>query len=151
MNGATHRAPGGATRGAEAKAGDLVLALDCGTQSARALAFDARGELIARAKVEYRPYFSARPGWAEQDPELWWDSLARACRELVAGLAGGASRIAAVAVTTQRDSMVCLDANARPVRPAILWLDARKARAPYLPGGLLRLGLAAVGMGEAMR
>ena len=74
---------------------DLVLAIDCGTQSLRALAFDARGALVARRKVAYEPYFSSRPGWAEQDPELWWRSLVEACRGLVADLPGGAVVFAA--------------------------------------------------------
>ena len=130
--------------------GDLVLSIDCGTQSVRALAFDASGRLVAKRKVDYEPYFSSRPGWAEQDPELWWRSLVAACRGLSADLPGGSSRFAAVAVTTQRDSMVCLDADARPIRPAILWLDSRKAPAPYRPSAPVRLALSVVGMGEAL-
>ncbi|MBU1079321.1 MAG: carbohydrate kinase, partial [Spirochaetes bacterium] len=131
--------------------GDLALSIDCGTQSVRALAFDASGRLVAKRKVDYQPYFSSRPGWAEQDPELWWNALVSGCRALVAELPGGASRVAAMAVTTQRDSMICLDADARPVRPAILWIDSRKAQALYRPGPLTRLGLALVGMDEAVK
>ena len=46
-----------------------VLALDVGTQSARAIVFDAGGALVARAQVAFTPYHSAAPGWAEQDVE----------------------------------------------------------------------------------
>lgn len=130
---------------------DLVLSIDCGTQSVRAMAFDADGSEAGKSRVEYEPYFSARPGWAEQDPELWWSSTARAVRELVADLPGGRDRIAAVAVTAQRDSMVCLDASLKPTRPAILWLDSRKAPAPYVPDPLTAAGLRVVGMAEAVR
>lgn len=134
-----------------ASSADLVLAIDCGTQSLRALAFDGRGALVARRKVAYEPYFSSRPGWAEQDPELWWRSLVAASSGLVAELPGGADRIAALAVTTQRDTIVCLDGDLRPLRPAILWLDARRAPAPYHPSALVALGVSLVGMREALQ
>lgn len=132
-------------------AADIVLSIDCGTQSVRALAFDAAGSLRAASKVEYEPYFSSQPGWAEQDPELWSRSMVAACRGLLAGSPGIEKRIGAIAVTTQRDSMVCLGHDGMPIRPAILWLDSRKAPVLYHPDPLTRLGLALVGMEEAVR
>lgn len=49
----------------------LMLAIDCGTQSIRGILIDPTGQIIAKAKVEFEPYFSDLPGWAEQDPELY--------------------------------------------------------------------------------
>jgi sugar (pentulose or hexulose) kinase len=46
---------------------DHLLAIDNGTQSVRALVFDLRGNLIAKAQVPLEPYFTRRPGWAEQN------------------------------------------------------------------------------------
>ena len=59
---------------------DHILAIDCGTQSLRALIVDPRGGIVARARVPFEPYVSPRPGWAEQDPEVWWRALGEACR-----------------------------------------------------------------------
>ncbi len=97
---------------------ERVLSLDCGTQSLRALVFDASGTLVARRKVEYQPYFSLNPGWAEQDPEIWWNALVEAVRGLGRDDPAALEGISGIAVTAQRDSLICLDADARPVRPA---------------------------------
>ena len=48
---------------------DLLLAIDNGTQSLKALVFDLEGQLLAREQVTFTPYYSAHPGWAEQDPD----------------------------------------------------------------------------------
>ena len=63
---------------------DLILAIDNGTQSVRALLFDAKGVLRTKVKVEIEPYTSDRPGWAEQRPGYFWDKLGEACRRLFA-------------------------------------------------------------------
>ena len=65
-------------------AGDKILAIDHGTQSVRALLFDLDGNLLAKAQVFIEPYYSDQPGWAEQDPEVFWQSLCQACQELLA-------------------------------------------------------------------
>jgi len=103
----------------------LLLALDVGTQSARAIVFDARGTLIARAQTAFRPYQSPKPGWAEQDVEVYWSALRDSCHRLWADDGIDPTSIAAVSLTTQRGSVVCLDDAGRPLRPAILWLDKR--------------------------
>ncbi|MEN4099542.1 MAG: FGGY family carbohydrate kinase, partial [Anaerolineaceae bacterium] len=79
-----------------------LLAIDNGTQSVRALVFDPRGNLIARQRSVIQPYYSDRPGWAEQNPEVFWNALCAACQGLwqIDGL--DRSSIAAVALTTQR-------------------------------------------------
>ena len=55
-----------------------ILAIDCGTQSLRALLFAEDGVLLAREQVSYTPYVSPEPGWAEQDPDIYWTSLVAA-------------------------------------------------------------------------
>ncbi len=124
----------------------LLLAIDCGTQSLRALIFDCRGDLIEMAKVVYPPYFSEKPGWAEQDPELFWTSLGKACRTLAASVPAAFASIAGVGVTSQRDSMVCVDERGIPLRPVITWLDQRKSSPVYRPRGISALALRAAGM-----
>lgn len=126
---------------------DLILALDNGTQGFKALVFDPQGRVLARQRVALEPYRSPRPGWAEQDPEHFWQALCRACAGLWAQGRVDKARLAGVALTTQRGTVVNLDKEGRPLRPAIIWLDQRRARGleplgwPWGPVfGLLRLG-----------
>lgn len=105
---------------------DLILSIDNGTQSIKALLFTPEGDLVARRQVVFEPYFSEHPGWAEQDPELFWSSLCKVCQELWAKEPTLKKRVVGVALTTQRATVVNLDAMGKPLRPAILWLDQRK-------------------------
>jgi sugar (pentulose or hexulose) kinase len=107
----------------------VVLAIDNGTQSVRALLFDLRGNLLAKSQVPLVAYFSANPGWAEHDVEEYWRAVCTACQDL--WLQPGVRReaVAGVAVTTQRGTVVNLGKDGRPLRPAITWLDQRRADA----------------------
>jgi len=129
---------------------DTLLALDCGTQSLRAMLFTGDGTLLHKVKIDYEPYRSPRPGWAEQDAELYWNSLCAATRTLQAEAGPAFAAIRGVGVTTQRDTLVFLDAAGAPLRPALTWLDTRKAAAVYRPGWFMRLAYGAVGMLEAI-
>jgi len=105
---------------------DLLLAIDNGTQSVKALVFDLAGNLLAKERVHFDPYFSEHPGWAEQDPEVFWESLCIACRRLFEKMPSYRERIAGVSLTTQRATVLNVDKEGKPLRPAILWLDQRK-------------------------
>ena len=105
---------------------DLLLAIDQGTQSVRAMIFDAAGELLAKSQVHIQPYFSRQPGWAEQDCEYYWSNLCEACQGLWRAHPECKPRIAGMSVTTQRSVAVCLDENRVPLRPAVSWLDQRR-------------------------
>lgn len=129
----------------------VILSVDCGTQSLRGLLFSPKGELLDKAQVFYTPYQSPRPGWAEQDPEVYWRALCEACLTLKKNHAAIFKKIAGVGVTTLRASMVNLDARGDPLRPVMVWLDQRKARPVYQPRGLIKLALRAVGMTEALQ
>lgn len=106
----------------------LILAIDNGTQSVRALLFDTRGNLVGKGKQEIEPYFSSQPGWAEQDPDYFWDNLGKACALLWRTTNASPQQVVGVTVTTQRGTVVNLDADGKPLRPAIIWLDHRHAR-----------------------
>lgn len=123
---------------------DHLLAIDVGTQSVRALLFDPAGTLVARAKIPIEPYVSLHPGWAENDPELYWDAVGAACRALVADPAVRVDAIAGLALTTQRGTVVVLDADGRPLRPAIVWLDQRRTAGLPRIGGLNGLAFRAL-------
>ena len=81
---------------------DLLLAIDNGTQSVRALLFDLQGNLVAKARVPFEPYVAPQPGWAEQDPDYYWRAALRACQQLWQQAGDMKERIAGVALTTQR-------------------------------------------------
>jgi sugar (pentulose or hexulose) kinase len=111
---------------------DCVLAIDNGTQSVRALVFDLRGTLVAKSKVDIEPYYSEKPGWAEQHVDYFWDNLCKACNQLWPQLNFPKSAIKSVALTTQRATVVNLDSEGKPLRPAMIWLDQRIEK--NLPG-----------------
>lgn len=119
--------PGRTGDRAAASGDELLLALDVGTQSVRAALVDLRGEIAGIVKTPIEPYFSERPGWAEQRAEVWWDAAVRSIRELLDRASPAPGRIAAAALGTQRGTYVNVDRDGRPLRPAIVWLDQRKA------------------------
>ncbi len=130
---------------------DLLLAIDQGTQSVRAMLFDARGELVARSQVHIEAYRSPEPGQAEQDCDYFWENLSLACRNLWTEHPGLRERVVAAALTTQRASVVCLDRELRPLRPAVIWLDQRRTRDyPSLPWWQ-DLPIRLVGQAETLR
>ncbi|GAB3382862.1 FGGY-family carbohydrate kinase [Massilia agri] len=104
----------------------LILAIDNGTQSVRALLFDLRGDIVAKASAPLLDYRSPEPGWAEHDAEGFWQALCSACQELWTKPGADRARIAGVAVTTQRGTIINVDAQGQPLRPAITWLDQRR-------------------------
>ena len=129
---------------------DYVLAIDNGTQRVRALVFDLQGQLIAKSKVEIEPYYSDQPGWAEQKAEYFWDKLCKACNELWPQLDFPISAIKSVALTTQRATVVNLDRDGNPLRPAIVWLDQRLEQ--DLPGmGIWSAAFALAGERDTVR
>ncbi len=131
-------------------AGDLLLAIDHGTQSVRALLFDLRGALLAKTRVPIEPYVSPAPGLAEQDPEVFWNAVCQACQELwqVPGVRKEA--VAGVALTTQRSTLINVDAHGRPLRPAIVWLDQRRTSGLKPVGGWWGLAFRLAAMTETV-
>ncbi|HPO12369.1 MAG TPA: FGGY-family carbohydrate kinase [Candidatus Hydrogenedentes bacterium] len=111
----------------ETESSPLILAIDAGTQSIRAALIDLNGVVRKLVKTPIQPYFSERPGWAEQRPEYFWDMLVQTCRKLWEDAEAFKADIQGVTLTTQRGTLINLDRNGQPLRPAIVWLDQRKA------------------------
>ncbi|HKG94489.1 MAG TPA: FGGY-family carbohydrate kinase [Gemmatimonadaceae bacterium] len=114
---------------------DYILVIDHGTQSVRALLFDARGTLAAKSRVPVS-YLSPEPGWAEQDPGVLWGAVAEACRRLWAESPVPKDAVRGVTLTTQRGTVVNVDEGGRPLRPAITWMDRRRTEGLPPVGGL---------------
>lgn len=107
----------------------LVLTIDFGTQSVRAMLFDKYGKEYGKVKVHFKePYFSKDIGWAEQTPEFYWDRLKEATNGLKEQCADLWDDVKGVAVTTIRDTAVIVDKDGKPLRDIILWLDQREVK-----------------------
>ena len=106
---------------------DLLLSIDCGTQSARALLFDPLGNLVAKSQVALDDYVVEQPGWMSHDVEGFWAACARACRQLWLTRPELAAAVRGVTVTTQRGTIMPIDAQGRSALPALIWLDQRRA------------------------
>jgi sugar (pentulose or hexulose) kinase len=125
---------------------DRILALDVGTQSVRAMVFNAAGNLLARTKVPIEAYVPGPPGCCEQDPELYWRSIGEACRQLWALPEGRRDALAGVALTTQRGTVVITDEQGQPLRRSMVWLDRCRAEGMPRIGGRWGLAFKAAGV-----
>ena len=107
----------------------LILAIDQGTTSTRAIAFEVRdGGLhpVAVSQIELAQHFP-QSGWVEHDASEIWSAVLQTCREVVQK-AGGVDRFAAVGLTNQRETAVMWDAGTgAPLHRAIVWQDRRTA------------------------
>jgi glycerol kinase len=107
-------------------AGDVLLVLDAGTTSTRAMLFAAHGALLGSRQKELAQHYR-RPGWVEHDAEEIWASTL-SCAQAVVQTSGGASRIAALGIANQRETMVFWSRRTgEALAPAIVWQDRRTA------------------------
>jgi glycerol kinase len=103
---------------------DLLLAIDSGTTSTRALAFSLRGEIVDVAQHALTQQFP-QPGWVEHDAAEIWTLTKRACDEVMARVG---DRVAAIGLTNQRETVVFWSRRTgEPLAPAIVWQDRRTA------------------------
>ena len=107
----------------------MILALDQGTTSSRAIVFDETGAIRAVAQKEFRQIFP-QPGWVEHDAEEIWATQIAVATEALARAGIHARDVAAIGITNQRETTVVWDrATGRPVCNAIVWQDRRTAGA----------------------
>jgi xylulokinase len=97
-----------------------LVGIDVGTTALKAIAIDSRGSLLGRCEVPY-PLSTPQPGWSEQDPDDWVRAAEQALEQLNVG------DLAGIGLSGQMHGLVALDADRRPLRPAILWNDQRTA------------------------
>ncbi|WP_221028830.1 glycerol kinase GlpK [Actomonas aquatica] len=105
----------------------LLLALDQGTTSSRAIVFNKSGQKVAVAQREFAQHYP-RPGWVEHDAEEIWATQLAVMTEVLESPDVTMSAVAAIGITNQRETLVVWDrASGRPVAPAIVWQDRRTA------------------------
>src|SRR5882672_8745855 len=106
----------------------LLLGIDSGTQSTKALVVDARdGKVLASAAQAYELLPGLPPGAKEQHPHTWRDATASAMRQALREAKARSSEVVAIGVSGQQHGFVPLDQRGEVIRPAKLWNDTSTA------------------------
>ncbi len=104
----------------------VTLGIDIGTSGTKTLAIDETGKVLDSASAEY-PCSHPRPGWSEQDPELWWQATKTTVARLLATGKFKPGDVSGIGLSGQMHGSVFLDAQGQVIRPALLWNDQRTA------------------------
>jgi xylulokinase len=102
----------------------LLLGIDVGTSSVKAVLIDERGNIHAVGQAEY-PLHHIKPAWVEQDPEDWWKGTCKAIKEALSSIPHGADMVFGLAVSCQAPALLALDHSGKPLRPSMIWMDRR--------------------------
>lgn len=109
-----------------------LLGLDIGSSSVKASLVDADTGMCAASAFfpkQEAPIISVRSGWAEQDPDMWWENMKFALAEVMKETGAKADEVAAIGISYQMHGLVCVDKELRALRPSIIWCDSRAV--PY--------------------
>ncbi len=104
----------------------ITLGIDIGTSGTKTLAIDEKGTILASASAEY-PCDHPRPGWSEQDPDLWWEATRQTVQQVMTSGRFQRGDVVGVGLSGQMHGSVFLDAAGEVIRPALLWNDQRTA------------------------
>ena len=120
-----------------------LITIDYGTQSVRALVFDSNGQLITKSMRQVIPYNVPELGWAEQDANYCWQQVCEVLKQLWRESNITPSQIIGISLTTQRNCVIHLDREYRPLRPIIMWPDNRRAHKlpPFSPWWKVAFGV----------
>ncbi len=106
----------------------LTVGYDIGSSSIKAALYDvSSGKAIASGTYpkDEMKINSPRAGWAEQDPETWWEAVRNVTKEILTSSRRPASEISAIGITYQMHGLVLVDKNKSVLRPSIIWCDSR--------------------------
>ena len=109
-----------------------LLGFDVGSSSVKASLVDAdSGECAASAfyPESEAPIKAVKAGWAEQDPQSWWDYAKMSLQKIMADTGATAEEIKAIGISYQMHGLVCVDKDLQVIRPSIIWCDSRAV--PY--------------------
>lgn len=104
---------------------ELILTCDLGTTSCKTTLFTTDGKVKVQANKEYRTYYP-QVGWAEQDPEEWWETVVATIRDCGKALSEPV-QVLSVCLASQRETLVLLGREGNVISRAISWLDKRSA------------------------
>ena len=109
-----------------------LLGFDVGSSSVKASLTDVdNGEIVASAFYpdHEAPIIAVKAGWAEQDPQMWWDNAKLALKKIMAECGAKGEDVLAIGISYQMHGLVCVDKNQQVLRPSIIWCDSRAV--PY--------------------
>ena len=112
--------------------GRYLLGFDVGSSSVKASLVDAdSGVCVASAFYPEKeaPIIAVKAGWAEQDPQMWWDNAKLSLKKVMADASVKGEDIKAIGISYQMHGLVCVDRQMRVLRPSIIWCDSRAV--PY--------------------
>ena len=118
-----------------------LLGFDIGSSSVKASLVDAdSGKCVASAFFPEKeaPIMAVKAGWAEQDPQMWWDNARLALRKIMTDVNAQGDDIKAIGISYQMHGLVCVDKQQQVLRPSIIWCDSRAV--PYGERALHDLG-----------
>ncbi|MCM8764910.1 MAG: xylulokinase [Candidatus Omnitrophica bacterium] len=103
----------------------FVIGIDLGTTGVKSVLVNEKGKVVYSSLKEY-PLVTPKPGWAQQDPELWWDATVESIQSLIRTI--NPASLAGIGLTGQMHGSVFLDHYGKILYPAILWCDQRTAK-----------------------
>ncbi|MBR1435233.1 MAG: carbohydrate kinase [Bacteroidales bacterium] len=118
-----------------------LLGFDVGSSSVKASLVNAdSGKCVSSAFFPEKeaPIMAVKAGWAEQDPESWWQYAKLSLQKIMAEGGVKGDEIAAIGISYQMHGLVCVDKDLKPLRPAIIWCDSRAV--PYGEKAFAALG-----------
>ena len=99
-----------------------LIGIDIGTSGTKSVLFDLEGNVIASELVEY-PLYQPQNGWAEQDPEDWWQAVVKSLKAITPAAENG--EICGIGLSGQMHGLVMLDGDGEVIRNSIIWCDGR--------------------------
>lgn len=118
-----------------------LLGFDVGSSSVKASLTDVdNGEIAASAffPEHEAPIMAVKAGWAEQDPNMWWENAKRSLQKIMAETGAKGEDILAIGISYQMHGLVCVDKQQQVLRPSIIWCDSRAV--PYGKDAFHNLG-----------
>lgn len=104
------------------------MGFDVGSSSVKASLVDVEtGEIVASKFYPEReaPIKAVKAGWAEQEPQMWWDNAKLSLRDIMSATGAKGEDILAIGISYQMHGLVCVDKNQKVLRPSIIWCDSR--------------------------
>lgn len=106
---------------------EYLLGLDIGTQSAKCVVIEASSGILCGVGQAGYEIAVPHPGWAEQSPDDWWSAAVQAIRAALRDSGIAPDTVRGMGIAGQMHGIVLLNANLKPLRPAIIWMDRRSA------------------------
>jgi xylulokinase len=130
---------------------DLLVGLDVGTSSVKTAVFTTRGQLLACAAAPIKLYLP-QPGWAEQDPDEWWQAVCTTLKQITGKIDAG--RISCIGLSGQCPGHVLVGRDHQAIGKAIIWQDQRAVEeavwlSKYIPAEKAREWIGTDTLGDA--